>query len=197
MSKYNKIAIAVLAASAMISGSAMATMPKTATAMATWSATAKKDTNSDLVVTPLGSLTFDYAAGTNSFNTQKGLFDVSVLGDKTASSFTLTAEPVTTTLTHLSDGSTLEVGVEWYGAPLVKGSPEKIIDTAGSITGNGLSAIGTGALADGNTKAQDAFNFRIDSAKDGSGNPVSDMSALADGVWSGDVSVRFVADWKA
>ncbi|MGF7445682.1 common pilus major fimbrillin subunit EcpA, partial [Klebsiella michiganensis] len=35
----------------------------TAQAVATWSATAKKDTTSKLVVTPLGSLAFQYAEG--------------------------------------------------------------------------------------------------------------------------------------
>lgn len=193
MSNYNKIAIVILAASAMISGSVMAAAPKTATAMATWSATAIKDTTSDLVVTPLGSLTFNYATGIKGFNTQKGLFDVSITGDDTATAFTLSAEPVNTTLTHLSDGSTLNVGVEWYGKKLAKGTEEPLIDATNS--GNGLSAIGAGAIVSGQTSAQDSFNFRIDSAVDGAGAPVTDMTKLADGIWSGDVSVRFVADW--
>ncbi|MDU2098877.1 MAG: common pilus major fimbrillin subunit EcpA, partial [Staphylococcus sp.] len=53
----------------------------TAQAVATWSATAKKDTSSKLVVTPLGSLAFQYAEGIKGFNSQKGLFDVAVEGD--------------------------------------------------------------------------------------------------------------------
>jgi len=47
-----------------------------AQAVATWSATAKKDTTSKLVVTPLGSLAFQYAEGINGFNSEKGLFDI-------------------------------------------------------------------------------------------------------------------------
>lgn len=50
----------------------------TAQAVATWSATAKKDTTSKLVVTPLGSLAFQYAEGIKGFNSQKGLFDVAI-----------------------------------------------------------------------------------------------------------------------
>lgn len=56
----------------------------TAQAVATWSATAKKDTTSKLVVTPLGSLAFQYAEGIKGFNSQKGLFDVAIEGDSTA-----------------------------------------------------------------------------------------------------------------
>ncbi len=51
----------------------------TAQAVATWSATAK-DTTSKLVVTPLGSLAFQYAEGIKGFNSQKGLFDVAIEG---------------------------------------------------------------------------------------------------------------------
>ncbi|WP_252494503.1 common pilus major fimbrillin subunit EcpA, partial [Escherichia coli] len=42
----------------------------TAQAVATWSATAKKDTTSKLVVTPLGSLAFQYAEGIKGLNLQ-------------------------------------------------------------------------------------------------------------------------------
>ncbi|STP21766.1 fimbrillin [Escherichia coli] len=59
----------------------------TAQAVATWSATAKKDTTSKLVVTPLGSLAFQYAEGIKGFNSQKGLFDVAIEGDSTATAF--------------------------------------------------------------------------------------------------------------
>ncbi len=39
-----------------------------------------KDTTSKLVVTPLGSLAFQYAEGIKGFNSQKGLFDVAIEG---------------------------------------------------------------------------------------------------------------------
>ena len=47
----------------------------TAQAVATWSATAKKDTTSKLVVTPLGSLAFQYAEGIKGFNSQIRILD--------------------------------------------------------------------------------------------------------------------------
>ncbi|WP_227541133.1 common pilus major fimbrillin subunit EcpA, partial [Klebsiella pneumoniae] len=78
------------------------------------SATAKKDTTSKLVVTPIGSLTFNYAEGIKGFNSQKGLFDVTVEGDTTATAFKLTSKLVSNTLTQLdTSGSTLEVGVNY------------------------------------------------------------------------------------
>jgi hypothetical protein len=50
-----------------------------------------KDTTSKLVVTPLGSLAFQYAEGIKGFNSQKGLFDVAIEGDATATAFKLTS----------------------------------------------------------------------------------------------------------
>lgn len=43
----------------------------TAQAVATWSATAKKDTTSKLVVTPLGSLAFQYAEALKALTRRK------------------------------------------------------------------------------------------------------------------------------
>lgn len=72
----------------------------TAQAVATWSATAKKDTTSKLVVTPLGSLAFQYAEGIKGFNSQKGLFDVAIEGDSTATAFKYSPSRI---LFHLLD----------------------------------------------------------------------------------------------
>ncbi|MCG3846334.1 common pilus major fimbrillin subunit EcpA [Photobacterium damselae] len=192
MSKYNKIAIAVLAASAMISGSAMAGTV-TSTATATWAATATKDTTSNLVVTPLGSLTFDYAAGTESFNTQKGLFDVSIKGQggagATVTAFTLTAQPATTKLSHLSDPkNTLDVGIRWYGADLDSTKATTLVD--GTVSAHGLSGLGDGSA---DASAQDEFTFFIADANNGTAS-IAAKDAM-DGVYSGDVSVDFVANW--
>ncbi|STV79436.1 fimbrillin MatB [Klebsiella michiganensis] len=55
----------------------------------------KKDTTSKLVVTPLGSLAFQYAEGVKGFNSQKGLFDVAIEGDATATAFKLTSRLIT------------------------------------------------------------------------------------------------------
>ena len=72
------LALAIISAFAAVSTAQAADV--TAQALATWSATAKKDTTSKLVVTPIGSLSFNYAEGIKGFNSQKGLFDVTVEG---------------------------------------------------------------------------------------------------------------------
>ena len=84
----------------------------TASATASWDATATKDTTSMLVVTPLNSLTFQYAEGLNAFNTQDGAFDITIQGQESATDFELTAQVISNTLTNASgDASTLDVGV--------------------------------------------------------------------------------------
>ncbi|STF33110.1 cryptic Mat fimbrillin [Escherichia coli] len=51
-------------------------------------------------MTPLGSLAFQYAEGIKGFNSQKGLFDVAIEGDSTATAFKLTSRLITNTLTQ-------------------------------------------------------------------------------------------------
>ncbi|WP_411755212.1 common pilus major fimbrillin subunit EcpA, partial [Serratia sp. (in: enterobacteria)] len=64
------LALAIVSAFAVVGTVQAAEV--TAQALATWSATAKKDTTSKLVVTPIGSLSFQYAEGIKGFNSQKG-----------------------------------------------------------------------------------------------------------------------------
>lgn len=108
----------------------------TANAVATWSATARKDTTSKLVVTPLGSLTFQYAEGLKGFNTQKGLFDITIYGDSTSTAFRLTSRVLSDTLIRADNsGSTLQVGVTYHGQPVTKTSDTVMTDTARGISG--------------------------------------------------------------
>ena len=170
----------------------------TAQAVATWAATAKKDTKSKLVVTPLGSLSFQYAEGVKGFNTQKGLFDVAIEGDTSATAFTLTSKLVTNTLTQLDNsGSTLSVGVDYNGAEVGKDTPTKMIDTAGGILGGNLSALSNGYNKNGRTTAQDGFTFSIISATTNGTEETKDFASLPEGIWSGDVSVQFDATWTS
>lgn len=170
----------------------------TAQAVATWSATAKKDTTSKLVVTPLGSLTFQYAEGVKGFNSQKGLYDVSIEGDTTATSFKLTSRLLTNTLTQLdASGSTLTVGVDYNGKSVESSADTVMIDTANSIMGGNLSALATGYKTTGRTSAQDAFTFSIIGGTSDGSTAVTDYSKLPDGIWSGDVSVQFDATWTS
>lgn len=161
-------------------------------AVATWQATAKKDTTSALVVTPLTSLAFQYAEGIKGFNSVSGLFDVAIKGDGSATSFTLKAKKLSGTLNHLGGGSTVEVGVMWQGAPVTANSYTTLIDTAAGITGGNLSPLAD-AFQDLSATAQGSFSFNIEKATV-SGTAVG-FEALPDGLWSGEVNVEFVANW--
>jgi len=170
----------------------------TAQAVATWAATAKKDTSSKLVVTPLGSLSFQYAEGIKGFNTEKGLFDVTVEGDTTATAFKLTSKLLTNTLTQLDQsGSTLKVGVEYNGESVNTASPLTMIDTANNILGGNLSTLSNAYNKTGRSSAQDGFTFSIISGTTDGTTAATDFSTLPEGIWSGDVSVQFDATWTS
>jgi hypothetical protein len=149
-------------------------------------------------VTPLGSLAFQYAEGTKGFNSQKGLFDVAIEGDTTATSFKLTSRLITNTLTQLdTSGSTLSVGVDYNGTAVEKTANTTMIDTAAGTLGGNLSSLSNGFKVAGRTTAQDGFTFSIISGtKDGT-TAVTDYSTLPEGIWSGDVSVQFDATWTS
>jgi hypothetical protein len=169
-----------------------------AEAVATWSATAKKDTSSKLVVTPLGSLAFQYAEGIKGFNSQKGLFNVAIEGDTTATAFKLTSRLITNTLTQLgTSGSTLSVGVDYNGVAVKKNADTIMIDTTGGVQGGNLSALSKGYNTAVRTTAVDGFNFSIISGTTNGTTAVTDYSDLPEGVWSGDVSVQFDATWSS
>ena len=155
----------------------------TAQAVATWSATAKKDTTSKLVVTPLGSLAFQYAEGIKGF---------------TATAFKLTSRLITNTLTQLdTSGSTLNVGVDYNGAAVEKTGDTVMIDTANGVLGGNLSPLANGYNASNRTTAQDGFTFSIISGTTNGTTAVTDYSTLPEGIWSGDVSVQFDATWTS
>uniref|UniRef100_UPI003989E7FB common pilus major fimbrillin subunit EcpA n=1 Tax=Serratia sp. (in: enterobacteria) TaxID=616 RepID=UPI003989E7FB len=165
-------------------------------ALATWSATAKKDTTSKLVVTPIGSLSFQYAEGIKGFNSQKGLFDVTIEGEGTATDFKLTSKLVSNTLTQLdTSGSTLDVGVSYNGAAVEKATATTMIDVQAGILGGNLSALSSAYNTAVRTSAQDQFTFSIIGATADGTTAVTDFSTLPEGIWSGDVSVEFNATW--
>lgn len=165
-------------------------------AVATWSAIAKKDTTSKLVVTPLSSLSFQYAEGIKGFNTQKGLFDVAIQGETTATAFKLTSRLLANTLTqHDGSGSTLSVGVGYMGENLTTTTDTALIDTTSNKYGGNLSALGQGFDSSGRVTAQDSFTFSILNGTSDGTTQITDLSQLPEGTWSGDVSVQFDATW--
>lgn len=188
--------LAIASVSTLFAASAFADV--TASSTATWKAIATKDTTSNLVVTPLSSLAFQYAEGTKGFNTQNGAFDVTIKGQSGATDFTLASKIIGNTLTRSGgDGSSLDVGVAWNGKQLSKTAPMVMIDTANNVSA-GLDNLAqkTAFGGTGRTSAQGNFLFNIESAKDKAGAAVADLSTLSDGVWNGEVAVQFTALWK-
>ncbi|MBK0167383.1 common pilus major fimbrillin subunit EcpA [Klebsiella sp. S69] len=187
-----KIALASCVAAAFICAN-VAAETVTASATATWDASATKDTKSALVVTPLKSLSFKYAEGIKAFNSQSGAFDITIEGQAGATDFTLTSQVVTNTLSRTTDDSTLSVGVDWNGKKLNTTNPITLVDVGENVSA-GLDALAVASAygESGRTSTQGNFTFTIDSAKDGDD---VEFSELADGYWSGDVKVQFNAVW--
>ena len=189
-----KLALAV-AVAAVVGGVSIANAEtRTANAKATWDAKAVKDTNSMLVVTPLKSLTFNYAAGLERFNTQDGVFDITIAGQSGASDFKLTSKIISNTLSRATDDSELTVGVKWNGVDLSNTTETVMIDTAKGVTA-GLGALATSTAFAGSdrTSAQGAFTFSIAEAT--SAGAATNFKDLTDGYWDGDVNIEFVATW--
>lgn len=185
--------LALLSSSILLATSTFADV--TASATAKWDATAVKDTTSSLVVTPLKSLSFQYAEGLDTFNQQNGAFDVTIQGQSGATDFELTSKVISNTLTRTGDASTLDVGVAWNGEKLSKTASTTLIDAGNNINA-GLEALSQQSAYAGTdrTSAQGTFAFTIDSATS-DGTATAEFKDLADGMWNGEVAVQFTAVW--
>lgn len=166
----------------------------TATSVATWDASATKDTTSALVVTPLKSLSFQYAEGLKAFNTVDGAFDVTIEGQSGATDFTLKSQVVRNTLSRSADASTLDVGVAWNGTKLGATTETVLVDVGQKVT-NDLVGVANGYNGSGRSSAQGKFTFSIDSATS-DGTTAAQFADLVDGSWDGEVAVLFTANWK-
>ena len=206
MNKLNAIVLgSLLSVSALSAVNAAET-----TASATWQATATKDSESDLVVTPTRDLNFVYIANTKSYNTDTGLIDVAIRGDhSTATSFKLEAilDDSNNTLFSVGGEATkLKVGARWGGNDLgsiggtvgAKSTAWTTLVDSSSNTGvsSGLWNLTTsaGAAADTEITGQDKFVFYVDSAQDNAGT-AKEFKDLTNSLWEGTVSVAFRATW--
>lgn len=167
---------------------------RVAQATATWQATAIKDTTSMLVVTPLKSLTFNYAEGQKSFNQQNGAFDIAIQGQSGATDFKLSSKLIANTLARTTDDSTLTVGVKWNGEDLSKTTDVVLIDTSKGLT-SGLDNLAADGVYNGSERATDRGEFTFVIAGAQAEGATADFKSLADGVWDGDVKVQFTATW--
>ncbi|MFS3859340.1 common pilus major fimbrillin subunit EcpA [Proteus mirabilis] len=167
---------------------------RVAQATATWQATAIKDTTSMLVVTPLKSLTFNYAEGQKSFNQQNGAFDIAIQGQSGATDFKLSSKLIANTLARTTDDSTLTVGVKWNGEDLSKTTDVVLIDTSKGLT-SGLDNLAADGIYNGSERATDRGEFTFVIAGAQAAGATADFKSLADGVWDGDIKVQFTATW--
>ena len=167
---------------------------RVAQATATWQATAIKDTTSMLVVTPLKSLTFNYAEGQKSFNQQNGAFDIAIQGQSGATDFKLSSKLIANTLARTTDDSTLTVGVKWNGEDLSKTTDVVLIDTSKGLT-SGLDNLAADGIYNGSERATDRGEFTFVIASAQAAGATADFKSLTDGVWDGDVKVQFTATW--
>ncbi|MEQ4925505.1 common pilus major fimbrillin subunit EcpA [Proteus hauseri] len=190
-----KLTLAVLAVAIMGATTLAQADTRKAQAVASWDAKAIKDTQSMLVVTPLKSLTFNYAEGIKGFNTQDGAFDITIQGQEKATDFKLTSKVITDTLTRAADDSELTVGVKWNGVALTKTADTTMVDVAAGTTA-GLDFLAQEGAYNGKERVsgQGQFTFNIASAEQ-AGADVK-FSDLADGFWDGDVRVQFTATWE-
>ncbi|HCT7900327.1 TPA: fimbrial protein [Enterobacter cloacae] len=205
----NKLNAIVLGSLLSLSALSVAHAAET-TASATWQASATKDSDSDLVVTPTRALNFVYSANTKAFNTDTGLFDVAIRGDhSSATSFKLEAivdDSDNTLFSVGGEATKLKVGARFGGADLgsiggtvgTKSTAWTTLVDSSNNTGvsSGLWNLTTSAGATANTEVtgQDKFVFYVDSAQDSTG-AAKEFKDLTNSLWEGTVSVAFRATW--
>ncbi|QGZ71102.1 common pilus major fimbrillin subunit EcpA [Aeromonas hydrophila] len=169
-----------------------------ATSVATWKATATKDSSEQaLIVTPLGGLDFKYASGIKRFNTIDGMFDIAIKGsagteEAPITGFTLKAKKIQGRLTDTTGSTIMDVGVQWQGEEVPTNSYLSLIDTKAGKNGGALSAIGQGFK--GNSDARGSMTFNIINAESG-GKSVA-LSEVPEGLYQGSVDIEFVANWS-
>ncbi|HAS1731102.1 common pilus major fimbrillin subunit EcpA [Enterobacter cloacae] len=205
----NKLNAIVLGSLLSLSALSVAHAAET-TASATWQASATKDSDSDLVVTPTRALNFVYSANTKAFNTDTGLFDVAIRGDhSSATSFKLEAivdDSDNTLFSVGGEATKLKVGARFGGTDLgsiggtvgTKSTAWTTLVDSSNNTGvsSGLWNLTTSAGATANTEVtgQDKFVFYVDSAQDSTG-VAKEFKDLTNSLWEGTVSVAFRATW--
>jgi len=198
----NKLNAIVLGSLLSLSALSVAHAAET-TASATWQASATKDSDSDLVVTPTRALNFVYSANT-------GLFDVAIRGDhSSATSFKLEAivdDSDNTLFSVGGEATKLKVGARFGGTDLgsiggtvgTKSTAWTTLVDSSNNTGvsSGLWNLTTSAGATANTEVtgQDKFVFYVDSAQDSTG-AAKEFKDLTNSLWEGTVSVAFRATW--
>ncbi|TQI78609.1 fimbrillin MatB-like protein [Serratia fonticola] len=189
-----KLTLALIAASAIGTTTLANAETRTANAMASWDARAVKDTNSMLAVTPLKSLTFNYAEGLERFSAQDGAFDITIAGQSGARDFKLTSKVISNTLSRANDDSELTVAVKWNGTELSSNNDTVLVDTIEGVSA-GLDAFAQESAYAGSDRTSTRGVFAFNIAKATLAGAEVAFKELTDGYWDGNVNVEFAATW--
>ncbi|MEQ4924457.1 common pilus major fimbrillin subunit EcpA [Proteus hauseri] len=157
---------------------------------ANWRATAVKKPQSELGVTPLNALHFEFAENEKRFNSQEGSFDITVKDVEGATDFKLTSKVISNELKNTTDKSVLTVNTHWNGKSLSTHSETTIIDNHKGVNG-GLVATNSDDEKSELKNRQNAFLFNVIS-----NTQSAPLAALPDGSWEGALRIEFTSKWS-
>lgn len=193
----NIVRIAVFTAIALSTASAFAA-DTTANDSASWNVTATKDSTAKLVITPRGSIDFEYTKNsdgtTGNFNQAQALFDVTVdnIG-MSATAFKLESRANAQKSVQDANGASMDVILSANGTALTQDTWTTLNDATNTF--HGLESL-TG-LSDGVEKGSSYFEARLGNFTDAEGTAVAEAGAMPDGIYSGVVTAEFQATWTA
>lgn len=154
-----------------------------------WRATAIKKPQSELGVTPLNPLHFEFADNGNQFKTQNGAFDITIKDVEGATDFKLTTKIVSNELRNTADNSVLTVNTNWNGKSLSSHNETTILDNQKGIN-RGL-VVSNNAEKSELKNIQNAFLFNIMNE-----TKTAQLASLPDGNWEGTLRIEFTSKWS-
>ncbi|WP_155626300.1 common pilus major fimbrillin subunit EcpA [Burkholderia diffusa] len=213
--KKNAIRLAVASALAVaLAAPAIAASPPNAEARVKWTASVLKKSDVSLNVFSEGNtaLDFHWNISDNAFSSQDRTLTVQAAGYDKGTGYNIKAQVTRDTLNAAQGGvkDTLKVAVELGGIPLTNGLTDILRGTTGAvdpqIAANGLQHMNLSKTGP-NTTPKGAYHeargvpvkFAITSGTDNAGAQIDagNLQKIADGKYSGDVELRFVASWEA
>ncbi|WP_193015969.1 common pilus major fimbrillin subunit EcpA [Proteus sp. FME41] len=155
--------------------------------VASWQATAVKKPQSELGVTPLNALHFEFTED-NHFNEQNGTFDITVKDMEGATDFKLTSKVISNELRNSADNSVLTVKTDWNGKTLSSHQEIVILDNPKGIN-KGLVVDNKATEKSELKNLQSAFLFNIIKGSQA-------VTSLPEGLWEGTLRIEFTSKWS-
>lgn len=154
---------------------------------ATWHATAIKKPQSELGVTPLNSLHFEFTENQH-FNAQNGAFDITVKDIEGATDFKLSSKIISNELRNSADNSVLTVKTDWNGKTLSHTQETVILDNQKGIN-SGLVVENKATEKSELKNLQSAFLFNVIKGS-------QHVDSLPEGQWEGNLRIEFTSKWS-